>query len=87
MSHIEQTKARLSPILYCANGIVSKERIVIKPGTQDQVEGDLRELKGKGKGVAGKLLNDPDLEADGEAEEIAGKIQNKIGQVKEVFGQ
>jgi uncharacterized protein YjbJ (UPF0337 family) len=32
-------------------------------------------------------LNDPDLEADGEAEEIAGKIQNKIGQVKKVLGK
>ena len=32
-------------------------------------------------------MNDPDLEAEGEAEEIAGKIQNKIGQVKKVIGK
>jgi uncharacterized protein YjbJ (UPF0337 family) len=60
---------------------------MIKPGTQDQVEGTLHDVKGKAKEVAGKLLNDPDLEADGEAEEIAGKVQNKIGQVKKVLGQ
>jgi uncharacterized protein YjbJ (UPF0337 family) len=32
-------------------------------------------------------MNDPDLQADGEAEEIAGKIQNKVGQVKKVLGK
>jgi uncharacterized protein YjbJ (UPF0337 family) len=60
---------------------------MIKPGTQDQVEGELHDVKGKVKKIAGKLLNDPNLEADGEAEEIAGKIQNKIGQVKKVLGK
>jgi len=60
---------------------------MIKPGTQDQVEGELHDAKGKVKKVAGQLLNDPDLEADGEAEEIAGKIQTKIGQVKKVLGK
>jgi uncharacterized protein YjbJ (UPF0337 family) len=60
---------------------------MIKPGTQDQVEGELHNVKGKAKKVAGKLLNDPELEAGGEAEEIAGKIQTKIGQVKKVLGR
>ena len=60
---------------------------MIKPGTQDQVEGKLHDVKGKVKEVAGKLMNDPDLEADGEAEEIAGKIQNKIGQLKKILGK
>jgi uncharacterized protein YjbJ (UPF0337 family) len=60
---------------------------MMKPGTQDQVEGKLHDGKGKVKEVAGKLLNDPDLQAEGEAEEIAGKIQNKVGQVKKVLGK
>jgi uncharacterized protein YjbJ (UPF0337 family) len=67
------------------SGIVNKELIMMKPGTQDQVEGKLHDVKGKVKEEAGKLINDPDLEAEGEAEEIAGKIQNKVGQVKKVF--
>jgi uncharacterized protein YjbJ (UPF0337 family) len=70
-----------------ASGIVNKELTMTKPGTQDQVEGKLHAVKGKVKEVAGKLMNDPDLEADGDAEEIAGKIQNKIGQVKKVLGK
>lgn len=60
---------------------------MIKPGTQDQMEGKLHGVKGKVKEVVGRVTNDPDLEADGEAEEIAGKIQNKIGQVKKVLGK
>jgi uncharacterized protein YjbJ (UPF0337 family) len=60
---------------------------MMKPGTQDQVEGELYKAKGKAKQVAGQLTNDPDLEAEGETEEIAGKIQTKIGQVKKVLGK
>jgi uncharacterized protein YjbJ (UPF0337 family) len=69
------------------DGIMNKELTMVKPGTQDQVEGKLHDVKGKVKQEAGKLINDPELEADGEEEEIAGKIQNKVGQVKKVFGK
>jgi uncharacterized protein YjbJ (UPF0337 family) len=66
---------------------VSKEPTIMKPGTQDQVEGELHKVKGKVKQVEGQLTNDPDLEAEGETEEIAGRIQTKIGQVKKVLGK
>ena len=59
----------------------------MKPGIQDEVEGKLHNLKGKGKEKAGELTNDPDLEDEGEAEEIAGKVQEKVGQVKKVLGK
>jgi len=60
---------------------------MMKPGSQDQVEGELHKVKGKAKQVAGQLTNDPDLEAEGETEEIAGTIQTKIGLVKKVLGK
>ena len=60
---------------------------MIKPSTKDRVKGDFHELKGKVKEKAGQLTNDPDLEADGQAEEITGKTQSKVGQVKKVFGK
>jgi uncharacterized protein YjbJ (UPF0337 family) len=59
----------------------------MKPGTQDEVEGMLHDLKGKVKKKAGQLTDDPDLEAEGKAEEISGKIQEKVGQVKKVLGK
>jgi uncharacterized protein YjbJ (UPF0337 family) len=43
-------------------------------------------MKGKIKEVAGKLSDDPNLEAEGTGEKIAGKVQEKVGQVKKVLG-
>lgn len=57
-----------------------------QPSTKDRTEGNLHDLKGTVKEKAGKLMNDPDLEADGKAEKIAGKIQKKVGQVEKVLG-
>jgi len=59
----------------------------MKPGTQDEVEGKLHNLKGKVKEKIGELTNDTDLETEGQAEEIAGKVQEKVGQVKKVLGK
>ena len=36
--------------------------------------------------MAGKITDNPKLEAKGKAENIAGKAQRKIGQVKKVLG-
>ena len=33
------------------------------------------------------MTNDADLEDEGQAEEIAGKVQEKVGQVKKVLGK
>lgn len=59
----------------------------MKSGTKDQVEGAFHELKGKAKEIAGKLSDNPKLQAEGTGEKIAGKVQAKIGQVKKVFGK
>ena len=57
----------------------------MKPSTKDQVEGTLREVKGTVKAAAGRLTSDPDLANKGQAEKLAGKVQQKVGQVKRVF--
>jgi uncharacterized protein YjbJ (UPF0337 family) len=44
-------------------------------------------VKGKVKEQAGHLTNNSDLEAKGTAEERAGKVQGKIGQVEKVLGK
>jgi uncharacterized protein YjbJ (UPF0337 family) len=59
----------------------------MKSGTKDKAEGTFHELKGKVKEVAGKLTDNPKLEAEGTGEKIAGKVQGKIGQVKKVLGK
>jgi uncharacterized protein YjbJ (UPF0337 family) len=69
------------------NGIENKEPTMIKPSTKDEFGGDLHDLKGAVKEKAGKLMNDPDLEAEGQTEKIGGKIQKIVGKVEKVLGQ
>jgi uncharacterized protein YjbJ (UPF0337 family) len=57
------------------------------PGTQDQIEGKIHEVKGKIKQAAGQAVGNPDVEADGQSENLAGKVQKKVGQVEKVFEQ
>lgn len=59
----------------------------MKSSTRDQAEGKFHELKGQIKEIAGKLSDNPKLEGEGAGERIAGKIQEKIGQVKKVLGK
>ncbi|RPI36514.1 MAG: CsbD family protein [Nitrospiraceae bacterium] len=58
----------------------------MKSSMKDKVKGTFHETKGKVKEVAGKITDNPKLEAKGKAEKIAGKAQGKVGQVKKVLG-
>jgi uncharacterized protein YjbJ (UPF0337 family) len=44
-------------------------------------------VKGAVKEKVGRLTNNPDLEAEDKGEKVAGKVQEKIGQVRKVLGQ
>jgi uncharacterized protein YjbJ (UPF0337 family) len=57
----------------------------MKPSSKDQMQGAFHEAKGKVKEKAGQVANNPDLEAEGQAEKIDGKIQKKVGQVEKVL--
>ena len=59
----------------------------MKASTKDQAEGKFHEVKGKVKEMAGHLTNNPDLEAEGTAEKLAGKVQDKIGRLEKVLGK
>ena len=58
----------------------------MKSSMKDKVKGTFHDAKGKVKEMAGKITDNPTLEAKGSAEKIAGKVQKKIGQVKKVLG-
>jgi uncharacterized protein YjbJ (UPF0337 family) len=60
---------------------------MVKPSTKDELEGNLHDLKGKVKQEVGHAVNDPNLEAEGQAEKIGGKIQKKVAKVEKVLGQ
>ena len=59
----------------------------MKSSTEDQAKGILHQVRGRAKEIAGELSDNPKLEAEGTGEKVAGKVQEKIGQVKKVFGK
>jgi len=58
----------------------------MKSSTKDKVKGTFHDAKGKVKEMAGKITDNPKLEAKGKVEKVAGKAQKKIGEVKKVLG-
>jgi uncharacterized protein YjbJ (UPF0337 family) len=57
----------------------------MKSSTKDEIEGKVRKIKGGIKETAGKLSDNPRLEAEGKVEKNVGKAQEKVGQIKKVF--
>lgn len=62
-------------------------RNAMKSSIKDQAQGKFHKVKGKLREIAGKLSMKPKLEAEGKDEKRAGKVQEKIGQVKNVLGK
>jgi uncharacterized protein YjbJ (UPF0337 family) len=53
---------------------------------KDEIEGKGKQIKGAIKDKAGKLVNDRDLEAEGNAERQEGKVQELVGEVRRNAG-
>jgi uncharacterized protein YjbJ (UPF0337 family) len=62
----------------------SKEQ-PMNPSTKDQIEGNVHQVKGAVKEQVGKLTKNPNLEQKGQVENLAGKLQKKVGQVEKVL--
>jgi uncharacterized protein YjbJ (UPF0337 family) len=54
----------------------------MKPSTEKEIAGKLREVQGRIEEKRGHLTNDSDLEAEGIGEKIAGKVRKKIDQLE-----
>jgi uncharacterized protein YjbJ (UPF0337 family) len=59
----------------------------MKSSIRDEAEGTWHKVKGKIKEIAGKVSMNPDLETEGKDENLDGKAQEKIGQIKKVVGK
>jgi uncharacterized protein YjbJ (UPF0337 family) len=59
----------------------------MKPSTKDQIVGTADEAKGKLKEKVGRVTGKPDLEDEGRAQKVTGKIRRKVGQIERVLGQ
>ena len=52
---------------------------------QDRIEGAAKNIGGSLKEAAGKLTGDEKLKAEGRADQVAGKVQNAVGGVKDAL--
>jgi len=59
----------------------------MKSSTRDEAEGKMHQVKGKIKEIAGKVIMNPDLKAEGKGEIRTGKVQEKIGEIKKIVGK
>ena len=53
---------------------------------KDEVQGKAEQVKGAAKEKVGEFTDDPDLEAEGEADQIAGKVQEAAGTARRRVG-
>ena len=58
----------------------------MKESTKDTVQGNTKEIKGKIKEAAGVLVGSSKLKNEGQADQLAGKVQKKVGQIEKVIG-
>lgn len=49
----------------------------------DRIDGAAKNIGGKIKEAAGNLTGDEKLKAEGKADQVAGKVQNAVGGVKD----
>ena len=50
---------------------------------QDRIDGSMKNIGGKIKEAAGHVTGDEKLKAEGKADQVAGKVQNTVGGVKD----
>ncbi len=54
---------------------------------KDKLKGKVDQAKGSVQEKAGRATGDPDMEGRGTANKAGGKIQEKVGDIKKVFGK
>jgi uncharacterized protein YjbJ (UPF0337 family) len=54
---------------------------------KDEIKGKGKQIEGAIKNKAGKLIDNPNLEAKGKAERVAGKAQEKTGEARRKVGK
>ena len=52
---------------------------------KDRIAGAAKEIKGSIKQTIGKMTGDAELQADGKADKVEGKVQNAVGGLKDAL--
>ena len=59
----------------------------MKSSARDKAEGQMHQAKGRIKQAVWVVAGNAHLEAKGKKEDLAGKVQEKCGQIKKVVGK
>lgn len=59
----------------------------MKSSTQNQAAGAAKSITGKVKAATGRFVGNPRLEAEGETDQVEGRVQKKIGEIQKVLGK
>jgi uncharacterized protein YjbJ (UPF0337 family) len=59
----------------------------MKSSLHDRAKGAGKMVKGKARETMGRAMNDRDMADEGALDQVEGKAQQKMGQVKKVFGR
>ena len=57
----------------------------MEDSTKDKVKGNINQASGTAKKKLGQATDDPELQEEGTGEEVKGKVQKKVGDIKKVF--
>jgi uncharacterized protein YjbJ (UPF0337 family) len=53
----------------------------------DKVQGIAKQVQGKAQEVVGQLMGDSSTEMEGKWQQVKGVVQEKVGEVKDLFNQ
>lgn len=59
----------------------------MKSSTKDKIKGNVDQAKGAVQEKTGRATGNPEMEDRGTANKVGGKVQEKVGDVKKVFGK
>ena len=57
----------------------------MEESTKDKIQGKIDDLTGQAKEAAGNATDDKDLKEEGQDDQLKGKVQSKVGDIKKVF--
>jgi uncharacterized protein YjbJ (UPF0337 family) len=77
----------IAPQVVVMKSVHEQEEVKMGLPNRDEIEGKLDQAKGKTKEVVGRVVDDKDLEAEGNADRAGGKVQEGYGKARRKVGE
>jgi len=74
-------------LTFCTFGVIAQKSHVPAPMNKDQVDGRVGEAEGKAKEATGVILDDKNMQTEGNVQKNVGKAQKGYGDLKQDIEQ